>query len=112
MEFLDAMGESRYRKLIENVEALVPLVEAFHSRLVDLLRRYYFVGGMPEAVKHFAETGNGWEAREIQEGIIKSYVFDFAKHAPAADIPKLTLIWDSIPKHLARENKKFWMILV
>ncbi|MBW1911257.1 MAG: ATP-binding protein, partial [Deltaproteobacteria bacterium] len=107
MEFLDAMGESRYRKLIENVEALVPLVEAFHSRLVDLLRRYYFVGGMPEAVKHFAETGNGWEAREIQEGIIKSYVFDFAKHAPAADIPKLTLIWDSIPKHLARENKKF-----
>ena len=107
MEFLDAMGESRYRKLIENVEALVPLAEAFHSRLVDLLRRYYFVGGMPEAVKHFAETGNGWEAREIQEGIIKSYVFDFAKHAPAADIPKLTLIWDSIPKHLARENKKF-----
>ncbi|MBW2169167.1 MAG: ATP-binding protein, partial [Deltaproteobacteria bacterium] len=107
MEFLDAMGESRYRKLIENVEALVPLAEAFHSRLVELLRRYYFVGGMPEAVKHFTETGNGREAREIQEGIIKSYVFDFAKHAPAADIPKLTLIWDSIPKHLARENKKF-----
>ena len=62
---------------------------------------------MPEAVKHFAETGNGHETREIQEEIIKSYVLDFAKHAPTSDIPKLTQIWDSIPKHLARENKKF-----
>ena len=107
LEFLDAMGESRYRILLENVEAVVPLAEAFHLHLIDLLRCYYFVGGMPEAVKHFAETGNGRETREIQEEIIKSYVLDFAKHAPAADIPKLTQIWDSIPKHLARENKKF-----
>ncbi len=107
MEFLDATGESRYRKLIENIEALEPIAEAFHSHLIDLLRRYYFVGGMPEAVKHFAETGNGPETREIHREIINSYVLDFAKHAPATDIPKLTLIWDSIPKHLARENKKF-----
>jgi predicted AAA+ superfamily ATPase len=83
------------------------LTEAFHIHLIDLLRRYYFVGGMPEAVKHFAEKGNGREIREIQQEIIKSYVLDFAKHAPAADIPKLTRIWDSIPKHLAKENKKF-----
>jgi predicted AAA+ superfamily ATPase len=75
--------------------------------LIDQLRRYYFVGGMPEAVKRFAEQGNGQEIREIQQEIIKSYVLDFAKHAPPADIPKLTQIWDSIPKHLARENKKF-----
>ncbi len=107
LEFLDAMGESRYRILLENIEAVVPLAEAFHSHLIDLLRCYYFVGGMPEAVKHFAETGNGHETREIQEEIIKSYVLDFAKHAPTSDIPKLTQIWDSIPKHLARENKKF-----
>ena len=66
-----------------------------------------FVGGMPEPVKHFSETGNGPETREIQEEIIKSYVLDFAKHAPSDDIPKLTQIWDSVPKHLARENKKF-----
>ncbi len=107
LEFLDARGESRYRKLIENIDALVPLNEAFHSHLIDLLRSYYFVGGMPEAVRHFAETGNGRETREIHAEIIKSYVLDFAKHVPAADIPKLTQIWDSIPKHLARENKKF-----
>jgi len=107
LEFLDAMGESRYRKLLETIEEPVPLAEAFHSHLIDLLRRYYFVGGMPEAVNHFAVTGSGREAREIQEEIIKSYVLDFAKHAPATDIPKLTQIWDSIPRHLARENKKF-----
>ncbi len=107
LEFLVAMKESRYTKLLENVDPFVPLTEAFHFHLIDLLRHYYFVGGMPEAVKYFAENGNGREIREIQQEIIKSYVLDFAKHAPAADIPKLTRIWDSIPKHLARENKKF-----
>jgi len=107
MEFLDGMGEFRYRQLLDNVSEPIPLSEAFHFHLIDLLRQYYFTGGMPEAVKHFAETGNGPETREIQEEIIKSYIMDFAKHAPAFDIPKLTLIWDSIPKHLAKENKKF-----
>jgi len=107
LEFLDAMGESRYRNLLESIDEPFPLADAFHSDLIDLLRRYYFVGGMPEAVKHFTKAGNGREAREIQEEIIKSYVLDFAKHAPPSDIPKLTQIWDSIPKHLARENKKF-----
>jgi len=106
-EFLDAMGESRYRKLLKEISRPTPLPEAFHSHLIDMLRRYYFVGGMPEAVKHHAGEGNGREIREIQEEIIKSYVMDFAKHAPAPDIPKLTMIWDSIPRHLARENKKF-----
>ena len=107
MEFLDGMGESRYRQLLENISEPVPLSEAFHVHLIDLLRQYYFVGGMPEAVNHFVETANGREVREIQEEIIKSYIMDFAKHAPASDIPKLTLLWDSIPKHLAKENKKF-----
>ncbi len=107
MEFLDAMGESRYRMLVEQVENIEPVTEAFHTHLIDLLRRYYFVGGMPEAVKQFSENRSGVAVRDIQAEIIRSYVFDFAKHAPAADIPKLTLIWESIPRHLAKENKKF-----
>ncbi len=107
MEFIDAMSESRYRHLIENVNEPVPLSEVFHTHLIDLLKRYYFTGGMPEAVQHFIETGNAPETRQIQEEIIKSYIMDFAKHAPASDIPKLTMIWESIPKHLAKENKKF-----
>jgi uncharacterized protein len=107
MEFLDSMGESRYRQLIEKVSEPIPLSEAFHLHLTDLLRQYYFVGGMPEAVNHFAETAKVREVREIHEEIIKSYTLDFAKHAPTSDIPKLTLLWDSIPIHLAKENKKF-----
>ncbi len=107
LEFLDAMGETRYRKLLDTIDKPAPLNEAFHMHLIELLRQYYFVGGMPESVKNFAATGNGRETREIQNEIIRSYVLDFAKHAPATDIPKLTQIWDSIPKHLARENKKF-----
>lgn len=107
MEVLDGIGESRYRQLLENLDEPVPLPGAFHSHLIDLLLKYYFTGGMPEAVGHFAETGSGQETRQIQEEIIKSYVMDFAKHAPAFEIPKLTRIWDSIPKQLARENKKF-----
>jgi predicted AAA+ superfamily ATPase len=62
---------------------------------------------MPEPVKHFVQTGNLGEVREIQKEIIDSYLLDFAKHAITSDIPKLGMIWDSIPAHLSRENKKF-----
>jgi len=107
LEFLNAIGESRYRKMLESIAEPHSLAEAFHSHLTDLLRQYFFIGGMPEAVLHHSAAGNAREVREIQEEIIKSYVLDFAKHAPATDIPKLTQVWDSIPGHLARENKKF-----
>jgi len=105
LEFLDAMGEGRYRKLLQDIKNPSPLTGTFHSHLIDLLRRYYMVGGMPEAVQHFAETKNALETRKIQQDIIKSYVLDFAKHATPGDIPKLTQIWDSIPRHLQERIK-------
>jgi len=107
LEFLEAMGESEYRRLLEGIEGLTPLIEPFHKDLINLLRTYYFVGGMPEVVKYYVETKNVCEARVIQKEIIESYVLDFAKHAPSSDIPKLSLIWESIPGYLAKENKKF-----
>lgn len=107
LEFLDAVGESRYRSLIEGIEKPEPFPLPFHEELVDLLRQYYFVGGMPEAVRHFAEERNVDDVRAIQKEILNSYILDFAKHAPVHDIPKLSLIWDSIPFQLARENRKF-----
>ena len=107
MEVLDGIGESRYRQMLENMHEPVPLAQPHHTHLIDLLRQYYFTGGMPEAVEHFARTGNTKETREIQGDIARSYIMDFAKHAPASEIPKLTMVWDSIPKHLAKENKKF-----
>jgi predicted AAA+ superfamily ATPase len=106
-EFLEAVGETHYRQLIETSEALEPIPLPFHEELVDLLRRYYFVGGMPEAVRHYAHERNLDGVRAIQKEILDSYALDFAKHAPVHDIQKLSLIWDSIPFQLARENRKF-----
>jgi hypothetical protein len=106
-EFLDAIGESRYRKYLETLETLDPLPLPFHNELIGHLKSYYFTGGMPEAVERFSKRGAFDEIRSIQNDIMESYLLDFAKHAPTADIPKLSLIWDSIPAHLARENKKF-----
>ncbi len=107
LEFLDAADESRYRQVLEEIEVFSPLPDPFHDDLIELLRTYYFVGGMPEAVHHFVESGSHQDVRDIHQEIINSYVLDFAKHAPTTDIPKLSLIWDSIPGHLARENRKF-----
>ncbi len=107
LEFLDAVGSSRYRQLLEDIDHFTPLSEILHKDLIDLLRTYYFIGGMPEAVSHFSETENHHDVREIHQEIINAYILDFARQAPASDIPKRMHIWDSIPKHLAGENNKF-----
>ncbi|MCK4761882.1 MAG: ATP-binding protein [Candidatus Aminicenantes bacterium] len=106
-EFLDALGESRYPEMLTALQELEPLPKVFHEELIDLLRKYYFVGGMPEAVQYYAGPGDLMEVRAIQDEILNSYVLDFAKHAPNTDIPKIIHIWDSLPMQLARENKKF-----
>ncbi|MGD2089334.1 MAG: ATP-binding protein [Candidatus Aminicenantes bacterium] len=106
-EFLEAAGENRYRKLLEELKELEPVPKPFHEDLLELLKKYYFVGGMPEAVKYYIKTGSLNEVGAIHKEIIDAYVLDFAKHAPPADVPKISLIWDSIPRQLARENKKF-----
>jgi uncharacterized protein len=107
LEFLDATGAERYRRLLAEISDTAPLASTFHAELLDLLRSYYCVGGMPEAVECFARTRDLHAVRGIQNDILSAYVLDFAKHAPPTDIPKLSLIWDSVPAQLARENKKF-----
>jgi len=107
LEYLDAVGKSGLRQLIETKEDFTRFPQAFHNELIEWLRKYFFSGGMPEPVKHFAETGNLTEVREIQKEIIDSYLLDFSKHAITSNIPKLSLIWNSIPAQLAQENKKF-----
>ncbi|HEB69316.1 MAG TPA: ATP-binding protein [Desulfobulbus sp.] len=106
-EFLDGMGETGLREYLEDLDHIEPLPEAFHQQLIDLLRRYYFCGGMPEAVRCLAEENSLEEVRQVHREIITSYTLDFAKHAKTADIPKLSHIWDCIVSQLARENKKF-----
>lgn len=106
-EFLDANKCGTLRKMLEHKDDLKPLSEAFHQKLLTQLTHYFIVGGMPEVVSRFTDGGGFPAARKVQEDILEAYQNDFAKHAPTTDIPKLSLVWESIPGHLARENKRF-----
>ena len=104
-EFLMAIGKEDYFKILENQEW--DLVTTFHNQLVDLLRQYYYVGGMPAPVNDFSIRANYAEVRNIQEGILRAYEQDFSRHTPIALVPRLRQLWNSIPSQLAKENRKF-----
>lgn len=104
-EFLGAINERRLADAVTNKNW--DILTVFHNKLSEYLRYYFYVGGMPEVVKIFAETGD-WElVRQIQYQILRSYEGDFSKHAPAATVPRIRMVWQSIPAQLAKENKKF-----
>ena len=83
------------------------MITSFKQTYIDALKLYYFVGGMPEAVQCFAENKDFNEVRAIQRRILEAYEQDFSKHAPYELVPKIRMIWNSIPSQLAKENKKF-----
>lgn len=105
MEFLDALGEEPLSKVI--TEQNWTNINLFSSRLKELLKQYYFVGGMPEAVLSFSESRDWKEVREIQNDILESYDRDFSKHAPADIVPRIRQLWQSLPSQLSKENRKF-----
>jgi predicted AAA+ superfamily ATPase len=104
-EFLLAMGKEQLVELLRNNSwaTLTPL----RGMLTELLRQYYFVGGMPEAVKAYVERGDIWEVRSIHSKIIDAYRNDMSKHAPKQQVQRINMVWNSIPSQLARDNKKF-----
>lgn len=104
-EFLCAIQREGLAQLIATKDYTA--IDAFAYLLTDLLRQYYFVGGMPEAVKTFAEQQNYEKVRVVQQEILKSYRSDFSKHPPKEIVKRMALLWDSIPAQLAKENKKF-----
>ena len=104
-EFLDALGESRLLTMLDRGDW--KLVTAYKSKFIERLRQYYFVGGMPEVVLKFTENHNFTEARDIQKQILSTYEQDFSKHAPKEIVPRIRMVWNSIPAQLAKENRKF-----
>lgn len=104
-EFLDAIGESRIKDLLMSKDW--SMITMFRNQLEERLRQYYIVGGMPEVVSSFANEGNLTRVRTIQKAILESYERDFLKHAPAIEVPRIRMVWKSIPAQLAKENKKF-----
>lgn len=105
LEFLDATGESSLVELLYTADW--KLITTFKSKYTRRLRQYYYVGGMPEAVLKFSENENYDEVRDIQKQILNAYELDFSKHAPTAIVPRIRMVWNSIPAQLAKENRKF-----
>lgn len=104
-EFLMATGKARFAELLDTRD--FQMITGFKQTYIDALKHYYFVGGMPEAVQSFAENKDFNEVRDIQKRILTAYEQDFSKHAPNEIVPRLRMLWNSIPSQLAKENKKF-----
>lgn len=104
-EFLMATDKERFAALLDKQD--FDMITSFKQTYIDSLKHYYFVGGMPEAVQNFAESKDFNEVRSIQKRILAAYEQDFSKHAPNEIVPKIRMLWNSIPSQLAKENKKF-----
>lgn len=104
-EFLMAMGKDIMVRMLR--ERNTTVVESIREEYISLLRQYYYVGGMPEVVAEYASSGELQTVRNIQRTILQNYRRDFSKHAPEREVPRINMVWDSIPSQLAKENKKF-----
>jgi len=106
-EFVLASDQPMLLDYIDQLEDNLPIPQIFTDKLETLLKAYFIVGGMPEAVNKWFTSQEIAEVERIQDLILNSYELDFAKHAPPSDFPKLSLIWKSIPDQLAKANGKF-----
>lgn len=106
VEFLKAVGEDALAESIESAD--YGIMNAFSDKYIHWLKLYYYIGGMPEAVKDYVENGDVYEVREIQKRLLELYENDFSKHTPSQELARIRLVWNSIPLQLAKENKKFF----
>ena len=106
-EFLLANGDENLVKFIEQIDKIEPIPDAFFNPLYEKLKMYYVTGGMPESVLMWAKARDVNAMQETLFEIITAYERDFAKHPNVSEFPKISMIWNSIPSQLARENKKF-----
>ena len=104
-EFLMAVLGERFMHLLDQGD--YSMITAFKQTYLDVLKQYYFVGGMPEAVQSFIDEKNFNEVRNIQKRILTAYEQDFSKHAPSELVPRIRMVWNSLPSQLSREHRKF-----
>ena len=105
LEFLMAIGQGGFAEMLQGGDWA--LIDSFRERVTDWLRHYYFIGGMPEIVADYAENGDFQRVRRLQRNLLRNYRDDFGKHAPPEEVRRIELLWDAIPRQLAKENKKF-----
>ena len=104
-EFVCALGENHLAQLLESGD--YEMINAYSTKYTELLKKYYYIGGMPEVVQTYIDTDDFYEVREIQKNLLKYYEEDFSKHAPKEVVPRIMMVWNSIPSQLAKENRKF-----
>ncbi len=105
LEFIDANGREDLTQLLRAGD--FSIITNFKGQYIDLLKQYYYIGGMPEAVSTFIDTQDYTKVREVQKRLLMAYEQDFSKHAPHAVVPRIRMLWSSVPAQLARENSKF-----
>lgn len=105
LEFLEAVNQQPLADLLKKQDWA--LIKTFSSKYIELLKQYYYVGGMPESVLSFSQNVDYTKIREIQKKILIAYEHDFSKHAPSEIVPRIRMLWNSIPSQLAKENRKF-----
>ncbi|MBW6472556.1 MAG: AAA family ATPase [Anaerolineaceae bacterium] len=105
LEFLQVSDNEQLAELIKTNN--FAMMKVFKDKLIDFLKKYYFIGGMPEALFMFKETSDLNEVREVHRRLLYAYEQDFSKHVPSSILPRVRLTWNSIPAQLARENRKF-----
>lgn len=109
-KFLMATGKGTLADLLDKQD--YQMITSFKQTYIDALKNYYYVGGMPEVVQSFSENKDFNEVRDKQNRILAAYEQDFSKHAPNEIVPRIRMLWNSIPSQLAKENKKFLYGLV
>lgn len=104
-EFILAVGEKGLHEALRSQD--YELINAYAGKYTDLLKKYYYVGGMPEVVQTYIDSDDLFEVREIQNNLLQYYEEDFSKYAPKEVVPRIMMVWNSIPSQLAKENRKF-----
>ena len=105
-EFLWALEENDLADFLTDYKN--PEINLFRDRYIELLRAYYVIGGMPEVVEHFRLHHDYDQVRELQLSILRQYEGDFGKHVNPGELPRIRMVWQSLPAQLAKENKKFF----
>ena len=105
LEFMNATGNNSLVELLKSKD--FEMITSFKGKYIDLLKQYYYIGGMPEVVSGFIASNDFMAVRELQKKILMAYEQDFSKHAPNETVPRIRMLWTSIPSQLAKENRKF-----
>ena len=106
-EYLEGIGKSKLRHYLKSKKDFQPIETSFHEDLIDQLRMYLFIGGMPEAIVQYRSDGDLEKVRNVQKNLLETYTFDFSKYTSKSEAIKIANTWNAIPGQLAKENKKF-----